>query len=84
MPEIVNKAGFVISVGFPVEPDIKEDGHGSRCKTKDDQCKRGPRGSSCQAPPIKHSVQRRSNHKRQQILLTGYGASQAETRGDAA
>src|SRR6266496_483847 len=42
LPEGVNKTGFVVSVGFAIETDIKEDRRGSRRKAIYDYANRAP------------------------------------------
>src|SRR5947207_15803490 len=84
MPEIAKKAGFVVSVIFAVKDDIKEDCGGAREKAIHYQRQRAPCGGLFHAPPIKQSVKRRSNRKRQEILLLEYTASQTKRCGDGA
>src|SRR5262249_53741984 len=83
-PEGANKARLVKRVILPVERAVEEDWNGRSQEAVDYQSKRAAGGGLCQALPIKGTVKRCSNRKRQQILFARYRAGQTKPCCNAA
>ena len=83
MPEIAKKGRFIVSVVLALENDIQQDWR-SRCqKAINNDGQRLPCSSLHQALPMKCTVKRRSDQKRQEVLLADNGTSQADSCRDS-